>query len=547
MNGIPGQTPQPSANHDRRGTRGLLLPALLAALILLSACQPLQTEQQPPITVSVSADGATQQVSLPAGSTVQAALEAAGVTLGSLDRVSPPVYAVLSEGAEVSVTRVREEYSTRTEPIPFRSYLLPNESMPAEEKRLIQAGENGEQEVTTRTVYENGVKVSEVDLEPVILKKPVDEILMVGVQNPFTTISIPGRLAYLTGGNAWLMEGSTANRRPLVTSGDLDGRVFSLSPDGEWLLFSRKSARPAEQEINTLWVVKVDAASSSPISLRVANVVHFADWQPGEEYVIAYSTVEPRPTAPGWQANNDLHLLPFDPEKGEPGAPTEVLGTSSGGIYGWWGTTFAWSPDGQRLAYARPDSVGLVDFDTKTLLPLVEITPLNTYADWAWVPGLAWGSDSRTLYLAMHAPPQGLTSPEESPLFDLQAVSLSIGVNVTLVPQTGMFSYPACSAGVEENGEFSYRVAYMQAIFPLQSATSRYRLVVMDRDGSDAKQIFPASTQAGLEPQTPVWAPQAGSVLIAVLYEGNLWIIDAASGQAQQVTGDGLTSRLDWK
>ncbi len=547
MNGIPGQTPQPSATHARRGTRGLLLPALLAALILLSACQPPQTEQQPPITVSVSADGATQQVSLPAGSTVQEALEAAGVTLGSLDRLSPPAYAVLSDGAEVTVTRVQEEYTTHTEPIPFRSYLLPNESMPAEEKRLIQAGENGEQEVTTRTVYENGVKVSEVNLEPVVLRKPVDEILMVGVQNPFTTISIPGRLAYLTGGNAWLMEGSTANRRPLVTSGDLDGRVFSLSPDGKWLLFSRKSARPAEQEINTLWVVKVDAASSSPISLRVANVVHFADWQPGEEYVIAYSTVEPRPTAPGWQANNNLHLLPFDPEKGGPGAPTEVLETSSGGIYGWWGTTFAWSPDGQRLAYARPDSVGLVDFDAKTLLPLVEITPLNTYADWAWVPGLAWGSDSRALYLAMHAPPQGLTSPEESPLFDLQAVSLSTGINVTLVPQTGMFAYPACSVGEEENGEFSYRLAYMQAVFPLQSASSRYRLVVMDRDGSDAKQIFPASTQAGLEPQTPVWAPEAGSDLIAVLYEGNLWIIDAASGQTQQVTGDGLTSRLDWK
>lgn len=546
MNGIPGRKSQPLAHPARRGTRGLLLPALLVALFLLSACQPPQTEQAP-ITVSITADGATQQVTLPAGSTVQEALEAAGVTLGSLDRVSPPVYAVLAEGAEVAVTRVQEEYTTHTELIPFRSYLLPNESMPAEEKRLIQAGENGEQEVTTRTVYENGVKVSEVDLDPVILKKPVDEILMVGVQNPFTTISIPGRLAYLTGGNAWLMEGSTANRRPLVTSGDLDGRIFSLSPDGEWLLFSRKSARPAEQEINTLWVVRVDAASPTPISLRVANVVHFADWQPGGEYIIAYSTVEPRATAPGWQANNDLHLLPFDPEKSEPGAPTEVLDTSSGGIYGWWGTAFAWSPDGQRLAYARPDSVGLVDIENKTLLPLAEITPLNTYADWAWVSGLAWGSDSRALYLVTHAPSQGLTSPEESPLFDLQAVSLSTGVNVTLVPQTGMFAYPACSTGEEENGVFSYRVAYLQAIFPLQSASSRYRLVVMDRDGSDPEQVFPSSTQAGLEPQTPVWAPEAGSGLIAVLYEGNLWIIDTASGQAQQVTGDGLTSRLDWK
>jgi Tol biopolymer transport system component len=547
MNGIPeGAPPSPSASA-RRGTRGLFPAALLMALLLACACQPAPAESQPPITVSVLSDGETFQVSLPAGSTVQAALEAAGVSLGSLDRVSPPVYAVLEDGAQVVVTRVREEYATHIEPIPFRSYLLPNESMPAEEKRLIQAGENGEQEVTTRTVYENGVKVSEVDLEPVVLKKPVDEILMVGVQNPFTTISIPGRLAYLTGGNAWLMEGSTANRRPLVTSGDLDGRVFSLSPDGQWLLFSRKSTRPSEQEINTLWVVNVNSAGAAPIHLRVANVVHFADWQPGQEYVIAYSTVEPRTTAPGWQANNDLYLLPFDPQKGEPGAPTQVLETSSGGIYGWWGTTFAWSPDGQRLAYARPDSVGLVDIENQSLLPLAEITPLNTYADWAWVPGLAWGGDSRSLYFVTHAPPQGLTSPEESPLFDLQALSLTTGVSLSLVTQTGMFAYPACSAAEQTNGEFAYRLAYLQAIFPLQSAASRYRLVVMDRDGSDAQQVFPPVTQAGLEPQTPVWSPQAGSGLIAILYEGNLWIMDTASGQSQQVTGDGLTSRLDWK
>ena len=41
---------------------------------------------------------------------------------------------------------------------------------------------------------------------------------MVGVQAPFAPISIPGKLIYLTGGNAWMMEGTTSTRRPLVTS-----------------------------------------------------------------------------------------------------------------------------------------------------------------------------------------------------------------------------------------------------------------------------------------------------------------------------------------
>jgi resuscitation-promoting factor RpfB len=52
------------------------------------------------------------------------------------------------------------------------------------------------------------------------------------------------------------MEGSTANRRVIVSTGDLDGRIFTLSPNGEYLVFTRKSNKPADQEINTLWAVR---------------------------------------------------------------------------------------------------------------------------------------------------------------------------------------------------------------------------------------------------------------------------------------------------
>ena len=245
---------------------------------------------------------------------------------------------------------------------------------------------------------------------------------MIGVQSPFAPLSIPGKLAFLTGGNAWIMEGSTSNRRPLVTTGDLDGQVFSLSPDGRLLLFSRKSTQPADQEINTLWIVNTVSQSPTPVSLDVSNVVHFAAWQPGQQYVIAYSTVEPRATAPGWQANNDLHFLAVD--NGKPGKTTDVLEANSGGIYGWWGMSFAWSPDGKSLAYSRPDGIGMVDVKGAGLTSLVSITPLNTHGDWAWTPGLAWGSDSRTLYLVTHAAPTGLVTPEESPNFDLEIASL---------------------------------------------------------------------------------------------------------------------------
>ncbi len=526
-----------------------LIPLLLTAvpLLLLAACIAPQV-QQAGVSVSLHADGTTKQLTLPAGSTVQDALNAGHVTLSQTDRINPPAYTLLTDKAVITVTRVREEFETQQKVIPFDRQELRNESLPAGETRLVQAGQNGEEEITIRHVFEDGVETGSSIVSQTVLQPAVPEIVMIGVQSPFAPVSIPGKLAYLTGGNAWIMSDSTSVRTPLVTTGDLDGHVFSLSPDGKWLLFSRKSTRPADQEINTLWAVSTSGQTPTPIDLHVANVVHFADWQPGQSYVIAYSTVEPRAVAPGWQANNDLYLVAFDGKT--IGKTYKILDTSSGGIYGWWGTSYAWSPDGQFLAYARPDEIGTVDLKKGTMKPILNLTAFNTHSDWAWTPGVAWGADSTSLFVVTHAPSTGLISPEESPLFDLTGLSLVSGANVDLVQQTGMFAYPASSPWQKNGVQSDFQLAYLQAIFPAQSETSRYRLVLMDRDGANRQVLFPAEGQTGLEPQTPVWAPSptdSGAYLLAITYQNNLWIVDTVSGQAQQVTGDGLTSRLDWK
>ncbi len=67
-------------------------------------------------------------------------------------------------------------------------------------------------------------------------------------------------------------------------------------------------------------------------------------------------------------------------------------------MYGWWGTSYLWSPDGRWLAYTRPDSIGYVDPKTGEITKTLDITPLQTYGDWAWVPGITWGPDGNVLY-----------------------------------------------------------------------------------------------------------------------------------------------------
>lgn len=520
-----------------------------AALLALAACAPrLQPGQ---IEVSLYVDGQSQTVNVPAGSSVRQALEQAGVTVGLLDRSDPPLYTLLQEGDQVRLTRVVEEFTIEEAELAYETQTLRNESLPEGERRLIQPGANGVVENTYRLVIEDGVQTSRTLVKSVIIQAAVPEIVMVGSQAAFATLTIEGTLAYISAGNAWVMEGNTGFRRPIVTSGDLDGRIFRLSPDGEWLLFTRSD--PDESIINTLWAVRIPEGGEDlqEIDLKTRNVIHFADWAPGSVNGVVFSSAESVTTAPGWQASNDLKFLNFSPN-GWASPHRTAIEPNSGGRFGWWGTTFAWSPDGEQLAFARPDGVGLVDFETSRLNLLYEITPLLTRSDWAWMPNVAWSPDGGYLYTVTHAPQAGLAAAEESPLFDLAVVPLVGGGPLSLVPETGMFAYPVPSPGQTLlNGELATAIAYLQAINPLQSDSSGYRLAVMDRDGSNRRVLFPPEAAGGLSPQLVQWSPASpegiAAGLIAVVFQGDLWLVDAVTGQSQQLTGDGLVSGLDWK
>lgn len=525
--------------------------------IIASGCGSPRITQKD-ISVTVLADGTSKKTDLPAGTTVQKALDSLAINLGSLDKVEPPTYTVLNDGSQINVIRVREEFITEQEIIPYSQQILKSEIVQLGESRIIQPGVNGFKEITFRLVYENGINTLKSPIKEPIVQPAIPEIVMIGVQSPFSPLSIPGKLAFYSSGNAWIFDGSTSARYPLVTTGDLDGRIFMLSPNADWLLFSRKSSKPVDQEVNTLWVVSTNGESQTPLNLKVSNVVHFAAWIPSQPGTIAYSTVEPRNTTPVWQANNDLYTLTFSPS-GWTTKPKLLLAPNSGGSLGWWGTNFVWSPNGEFLAYARPDEVGLVDLEENLFHPLISITSFETHQDWAWIPQISWGADNSTLFVTNHSPSINLVNEEESQLFGLTAISMIDDINIQLVPKSGMYTNLACSRILGGSNDSDYKVAFLQAIFPDQSATSRYRLVLMDRDGSNRKVIFPPEGSPGIvpqvnslniEPQGPVWAPVSSSnnaELIAILYQGDIWLIDTSSDFSQQITGDGLIERMDWK
>jgi len=500
------------------------------------------------IDVEVLVDGGAIAVPVPAGSTVQFVLDQAGIALDELDRADPPGYTVVTDGTEIVVTRRSERFEVEELILPFSRQTIRNEGLPEGQTRLLQAGSNGLEEITYRIVEEGGDEMSRQPVKRTIVVEPLPEIMMIGAQAAHTPLKVQGTLAYLSGGNAWVIEGNSANRRPVVVSGDLDGQVFRLSPDSKWLLYTR-GLDDDSGDFNSLWVVDVDDEDAVPIDLKARNIVHFADWAPASDSpVLAYSTTEPRQSPPGWQANNDLILVNLS-SGGRILKEQELLPPNPGGQYGWWGTSFAWAPDGVHIGYAQADGVGLIDSRDPAFEPLHEIVPLLTGSDWAWVPGLAWGPNSRTLYMVDHAPPLGIEDPSASPAFDLVAISAPGEVPLLLAAQTGMFAYPSSSpVELEESGEIASQVAFLQALSPLDSEASSYRLMVMDRDGSNAGAVFPNSGEQGIaqnELSPPSWSPDGNR--LALIYRGDVWVVDPASGAGQQLTGDGLTIALDWK
>jgi hypothetical protein len=575
------------------------------ALLMLSGC--LAASGSGTVAVTVELGGSSSTLTLSSTTTVNDALRQAGITLEELDRVEPPGYTQVADGMVIRVIRVFEELAVIEEPIPFESLTTYSDGLPAGETRLIQGGINGVAEITYRITYENGSEVARYEIRRVVISRPQDEIFLVGNQTELPTVTVNGTLVYISDSNAWVMRQNSANRRPLTFEGGIDGRIFELSGDGKRLLFSRtvdgleagdSAAGIDDAPFNQLWVVlDTTDIASRPIPLDLYNVL-YADWVPETKRTIVYSTAEPRPGFPGWQANNDL-WRGIIADNGRVGRAEQLLEPSSGGIYGWYGTAFAYGPDGVTMAWAQPDAVGILtpiylppvvedetdeedeveetpeptseseneDEDEEeefglipeptpenvpdVLLPgayarqtLLTFSPRNAY-DFVWRPDVFWSPDGSVIATTTHGPPVGSESPEDSPLFNLMALAVDGRFAAELEEEVGMWASPQYSPAVSPDGTaIDVRIAYLQAIDPLDSVISRYRLAVMDRDGSNSRVIFPPEGQPGLHPQVITWSPDGRQ--IALVYQGNLYLIDLASGIARQITGDGRSSTPRW-
>ena len=479
-----------------------------------------------------------------ASAIVSEALRTVGIQVGEKDIVTPALPMPIPADGNIRVTRVTTEDVTTEQVIPFQSQTVRNESLPDGETRIIQQGQNGTRQTITRYTYEDGIQTAKSIVSVLTIKEAVPEILMRGAKAEYAPIKINGRLIYISGGNAWMMEGSTENRTPLVSTGDLDGRILDLSSDGQWLLFSRTGR---STEINGLWMLNLSDWNTEPISMRVSNVLHFASWLPGDTRRIIYSTVEPSDQAPGWKALNDLRMQ-FVSDTGMLLTQEEILEPDDSGTYHWWGTEFSLSEDARQLIFATPESVGLIDRLSGEKQELIRFTPYEkTRSDWAWIPGTCWNVESTGFYFTFHGKTTGDTQTYDPTDYHIAFYDLSSGEMHTVIDNAGLFSYPMVSQKFS-NGK-SY-LTWLQTELPQQVESERYRIMISDEDGENPRIIYPSQGSSGyITPQHLVWSPgnSESSAWIAFLIDGNIWLVNPFAGIYNQITSDNSVSRFIWE
>ncbi len=502
---------------------------LCLLLAVLVGCTPLPTA---PRRVTVVVDG--ERITLETqAATVREVLTEANVTLENLDYVTPAEVAALQEGMTIQITRVVQWTETITETIPFGRQTVRDATIPQGQSRLLESGQAGVREYVYRITSENNVEVERTLIRQGVSQPPQDEILLVGTRAQVLPTVFTGTLVYLHNQDAWVMRNSNNNRRRLTTGGDLDGRVFTLSPDGARLLFTRVVT--SEEHINALWLINTVEADAEPFPLGVNDVL-WADWDPEGER-IAWTTAEVVERAPGWRGQNDLHVAVLSP-RDTLISPRQVIEPEAGGGYGWWGTRYAWSPDGERLAYSTPDEVGVISWVRRERQTLATFPAYRTYSSWAWNPALTWSADGRFIGTVLHGPNPHGGDPEESPYFDLWVLEASGAYSAALASEVGMWATPVYD-------HVGGQLTFGRAQLPYQSQLSGYRLCSIDRDGSNSTCFYPPEGEPGLE--IPLWIWNPNGQRLAFIQRGDIYFLERAIGNAAPITDGGQITALDWK
>lgn len=134
-----------------------------------------------PRAVSLTADGKTTSHLL-TGDTVGELLQAAGITLGENDTVTPGADTQLAAGLQVVVQRVEYKTEVKTETLPYTTKTVNDSSLARGKTKTVTKGENGLDKVTYLVKYVDGEAVEMTEQARETVKEATQKVVKVGTK-----------------------------------------------------------------------------------------------------------------------------------------------------------------------------------------------------------------------------------------------------------------------------------------------------------------------------------------------------------------------------
>ena len=132
-----------------------------------------------PKSVTIVADGTKRTITTTAA-TVGAALDQAGMDIGANDTLSPLSTAPVRAGMTITLSRLTTKTATTEAVVEYKTVEKTDPDADPGSRTVQTKGVTGLQQVTTVMTYVNGKLTSSKVTKRVVLKKPVDEVVVVG-------------------------------------------------------------------------------------------------------------------------------------------------------------------------------------------------------------------------------------------------------------------------------------------------------------------------------------------------------------------------------
>ncbi|MDP4160912.1 MAG: G5 domain-containing protein [Bacillota bacterium] len=131
------------------------------------------------VAVQMTIDGVTTTKYSPEDN-IESFLTAEGIVVNAEDKVTPEKSTKLFDGIKINIVKVEHKTILTKDIVAFRTVTKRDSSLPNTHVQTVQNGSDGEKEVTSDVVYEDGKETSRKILSETVTKKPVDKILVVG-------------------------------------------------------------------------------------------------------------------------------------------------------------------------------------------------------------------------------------------------------------------------------------------------------------------------------------------------------------------------------